>query len=110
MDETLEQISLAVDWKFSCNNSGRGWDFKTGLHRCKYCYDMDLCDECWNQPRSGGIGKTLGCRSTHDWFEVPLRMMENYIDGSTKTVSMNTDDEDEGLVSVSKCLGTLYEE
>lgn len=37
-------------------------------------------------------------------------MMENYIDGSTKTVSMNTDDEDEGLVSVSKCLGTLYEE
>ncbi|KAL5332597.1 hypothetical protein BJX70DRAFT_407212 [Aspergillus crustosus] len=110
VNEKLEQISLAVDSQFSCNNCDRPWDFNTGLHTCKYCYDMDLCDDCWNELRSGGIGKTLVCRSTHDWFEIPPWTMQNYISASGRMVSMNIDDGDEELVHVSKWLGTLCEE
>ncbi|KAL2866508.1 uncharacterized protein BJX67DRAFT_129640 [Aspergillus lucknowensis] len=110
VDTILDQISKGVNWVFHCNGCNRHWDYDTELHSCKYCYDMDLCDDCWSDLQSGGTGKALVCRKTHDWFEMPRWTTENYVRASRRLIAMKTDNGDDELVSVSKWLGTLCEE
>lgn len=99
-----------IYWGFGCGNCDRHWDYDNGFHACKYCYNVDLCDACWDELRSGETGNAFVCSSTHDWYELPPLTMEKYLRACKGLVLINTDDGDEELISVSKWLGTLCEE
>lgn len=99
-----------TSWHFSCNNCVRLWDYDNGLHICKYCYDMELCDNCWNELQSGDAGKGLACSKTHDWWEVQPWTTEKYVHFCKRLIPVKADDGSQELISPSKWLGDLCEE
>ncbi|KAJ5583262.1 hypothetical protein N7535_001882 [Penicillium sp. DV-2018c] len=97
-------------WGFSCTNCDLPWDSDNGLHACKYCYNVGLCDACWSKLQSGEAGRVFVCSGTHDWYELPPCTMEQYLHACKEIVIMKMEDGGEEAVSVSKWLGMLCEE
>jgi hypothetical protein len=106
----LAKLEIGVECSLPCNTCNRYWDYHDGLHACKYCYNVFLCNACWDELRSGKAGKAFVCSSTHDWYELPPWTMEKYLHACQGLVLMKTTDRGEELVSVSKWLGLLCEE
>jgi hypothetical protein len=110
VEKILEKHERGIDWTFLCDNCDRFWNYDIGLHACKYCYNVDLCDACLDEVRSSETGKAFVCSSAHDWYELPPWTMEKYLRACKRLVLIETGDGNEELVSVSKWLGTLCEE
>jgi tetratricopeptide (TPR) repeat protein len=106
----LAKLENGIECSLPCNTCNRYWDYGDGLHACKYCYNVFLCNACWNELRSGKPGKAFVCSSTHDWYELPPWTMEKYLHAFQGLVLLKTADGGEELVSVSKWLGALCEE
>ncbi|GFF37990.1 hypothetical protein IFM61606_02152 [Aspergillus udagawae] len=106
----LGKHQRGIDWALGCNHCIRYWDYDNGFHVCKYCYNVNLCNACWDELRSSETGKAFVCSSTHDWYELPPWTLEKYLHASKGLVAMKTGDGGEELVSVSKWLGTLCAE
>ncbi|PLN80582.1 hypothetical protein BDW42DRAFT_201246 [Aspergillus taichungensis] len=98
------------EWGIVCTNCNRCWDYDLGLHACKYCYNVDLCDACWDEMKSGKTATSLVCSSTHEWYDLPPLTEEQYFRACKEQVLIRNDGGEEELVSVSKWLGTLCEE
>lgn len=98
------------EWGIVCINCNRWWDYDLGLHACKYCYNVDLCDACWNEMRSGKTANSLVCSSTHAWYDLPPLTVEQYFRACKELVLIKREDGAEELVSVSKWLGMVCEE
>ncbi|KAJ5130131.1 uncharacterized protein N7515_006170 [Penicillium bovifimosum] len=97
-------------WGFSCTNCDLPWDNDNGLHACKYCYNVGLCDACWSKLQFSEAGRAFVCSGTHDWYELPPCTMEQYLYACKDIVVMKTDDGGQEAVSASKWLGMLCEE
>ncbi|EAW19769.1 uncharacterized protein NFIA_093890 [Aspergillus fischeri NRRL 181] len=110
VQKILAKLERGIDCLLPCNTCNRYWDYDRGLHACKYCYNVFLCNGCWDELRSGKADNAFICSSTHDWYELPPWTMEKYFRACEGLVLMKTDNGGEELVSVSKWLGTLCEE
>ncbi|KAF4170656.1 hypothetical protein CNMCM8694_004505 [Aspergillus lentulus] len=110
VQKILAKLERRIDCSLPCNTCNRYWGYSNGLHACKYCYNVFLCNACWDELQSGKAGNAFVCSSTHDWYELPPWTMEKYLDACEGLVLMETVDGGEELVSVSKWLGTLCEE
>ncbi|KAM0122555.1 hypothetical protein ACP6JC_000622 [Aspergillus fumigatus] len=110
VQKLLAKLEREIECSLPCNTCNRYWDYDNGLHACKYCYNVFLCNGCWDELRSGKAGKDLVCSSTHAWYPLPPWTMEKYLQTCQGLVRMKTDNGGEELVSVSEWLGTLCEE
>ncbi|PKX89971.1 uncharacterized protein P174DRAFT_454144 [Aspergillus novofumigatus IBT 16806] len=110
VQKILVKLESGTGYSLPCNTCNRYWDYDDGVHACKYCYNVFLCNACWDELRSRKAGKAVVCSSTHDWYELPPWTMEKYFRACEGLVLMNADNGGEELVSVSKWLGTLCEE
>lgn len=110
VQKLLAKLEREIECSLPGNTCNRYWDYDNGLHACKYCYNVFLCNGCWDELRSGKAGKGLVCSSTHAWYPLPPWTMEKYLQTCQGLVRMKTDNGGEELVSVSEWLGTLCEE
>lgn len=110
IEEIFAKHERSQWWGFCCTDCNQPWDHEHGLHACKYCCDMDLCDSCWGALRSGDTGRAFVCSRMHDWYELPPWTTERYLRACREVVLMRSDDGSEEVVSVAKWLGMLCEE
>ncbi|GES59542.1 eukaryotic translation initiation factor 3 subunit A [Aspergillus terreus] len=110
VEQIFTKHERAQWWGFHCTNCLQPWDNDHGLHSCKYCYNVDLCDACWGTLRSGESGQAFVCSRMHEWYELPPLTIEQYLRACREVVLMKSDDGGEEVWSVSKWLGTLCEE
>lgn len=93
-----------------CDNCNAKWNYETSLHKCKMCYNVDLCDACLNKFQSTEASMVFACNKSHDWSDCGVWTMERYIHACKKLVPLTCEDGSIELVSISKWLGGLCEE
>ncbi|KAM7186685.1 hypothetical protein V8F33_011672 [Rhypophila sp. PSN 637] len=56
----------------SCVGTRKSWDFDTNFYGCKYCYDVDLCETCYEELKASDpeIQHPV-CSPIHDWIFMP---------------------------------------
>ncbi|KAL4969439.1 uncharacterized protein BDV14DRAFT_196251 [Aspergillus stella-maris] len=93
-----------------CDACNRGLRNDMGFHICKYCYGVDLCDDCYHDLKSGDSGRTFVCRSYHDWWYLEPWTTEHYVRAWNRLIPKVDEDGNEVLLTLSQWLGGVCEE
>ncbi|KAL2811754.1 hypothetical protein BJX63DRAFT_422150 [Aspergillus granulosus] len=110
VSKILDGFKHFNDISFWCNGCGRNFDFEIGFNVCKYCYNMDLCDNCLGALRDGKGNKPYICSQLHDWIPLEPWKTQSYVRGWKKLVPVVAEDGSEQLISASKWMGNLCED
>ncbi|KAL4935527.1 hypothetical protein BDV06DRAFT_217363 [Aspergillus oleicola] len=103
-------ISEGSDPSFRCANCRRGFKYDMKVHHCKYCYNMDFCDDCWRVLKSGERGKVLVCSKLHDWWDFGPWTSKYYVRAWNRLIPVTDENGNEVLVTLSQWLEGVCEE
>ncbi|KAL4790459.1 hypothetical protein BDV19DRAFT_394033 [Aspergillus venezuelensis] len=93
-----------------CSDCARGLINEVGFHICKYCYDVDFCDDCYHELKSDEGGKTSFCRSDHDWWYLEPWTTKSYVRAWNRLIPVTDGDGNEVLLTLSQWLGSICDE
>ncbi|KAL4874879.1 hypothetical protein BJY04DRAFT_224575 [Aspergillus karnatakaensis] len=108
--DILKWYRAFVEDAFTCDSCLRTWNYETGLHVCKYCYNTYLCDACLDTLRSEGTCSVLVCSKNHGWWDMEPWTIDSYVRAWKRLVPVSVEDGSEVLISVSQWLGDLCED
>ncbi|KAI2616328.1 hypothetical protein GGR54DRAFT_241906 [Hypoxylon sp. NC1633] len=98
LQEWSSVLQATSSWR-GCDGCGKVWDLDHAMNTCKYCYNVDFCDECLVKLKAGKLSFTsmlFQCNKNHDWLHFPSWDKEMYLRALNKTVSVGGHIDEEG--------------
>lgn len=83
--EELNKWSGKRYWRSAtgCNNCEKQLGSDVDFYHCRYCHDMDVCEDCFQRLRNGELlsGRliSLTCKQSHDWLRLPKWNRTNFL-------------------------------
>ncbi|KAI1097658.1 hypothetical protein F4804DRAFT_156074 [Jackrogersella minutella] len=82
-----------------CDVCSKMWDLENPMNHCRYCYNIDFCDECLNKLKIDKLkiwSLKTQCHKDHDWLRLPNWDKEAYMRAFRKEVYIGEPVDDGG--------------